>query len=365
MGGSQYQAKLLISELHRTFGADITYFTARASEKLDFPDHRVVCVGKINALRRFGHFWDFFRLQRALRDFAPDVIYQRVGCAYTGISARYAARSGVPMIWHVASAGDCRRAPPLSRLLGRPHTVLETRLAKMGVKYADVVVAQSRDQVELLRANFGREPDHLIRNFQQAPPPVRKTSDQLTVVWIGNFKPIKRPELFIELASKLAADRRIRFVMVGRAYPARSQQQPIDELIERNQNLQYLGGLPQEEVNELLKSAHLLVNTSESEGFSNTFIQAWMRSVPVLTLGVNPDGLLDGGPLGSSRGSVSELAEAIRGFAGNFDMLETMGEQSRQFAMQQYSMSNATELAELIVRTANEGRGRSAGQRED
>ena len=110
MGGSQYQAKLLIEELHRSFGADITWFAARASENLQFDDHRVVSVGKANTLRRFGHFWDYFRLQRALREFAPDVIYQRVGCAYTGIATRYARRSGTPMIWHLASQADCSKA---------------------------------------------------------------------------------------------------------------------------------------------------------------------------------------------------------------------------------------------------------------
>jgi glycosyltransferase involved in cell wall biosynthesis len=354
MGGSQYQAKLLIEELHRSFDADITYFTARASENLQFDDHRVVSVGKTNSLRRFGHFWDYFRLQRALHEFAPDVIYQRVGCAYTGISARYARRSGVPMIWHLASEADCRKAPPLSRLLARPHALIESRLAKRGVTHADVVVAQSSDQTEMLHSNFGRRPDRLIRNFQPLPPEVAKDPDRFTVVWIGNFKPVKRPELFIELAGQFAQQSDVEFIMVGRPYPSESVQGRLNKAIRANRNLDHLGGVPQGDVNELLESAHLLVNTSQSEGFSNTFIQAWMRSVPVFTLGVNPDGLLDGGALGSSFEDTAQMASSIRELRSNFDMLNDMGKRSRVHAVQHHSMKNAAELADLIIRTATE-----------
>ena len=50
--------------------------------------------------------------------------------------------------------------------------------------------------------------------------------------------------------------------------------------------------LSQAEVNALLEHTDLLVNTSDYEGFSNTFIQAWMRRVPVVSLRVDPDRLL-------------------------------------------------------------------------
>ena len=242
----------------------------------------------------------------------------------------------------------------MSQLLLRPHTLIESRLAKRGVTHADVVVAQSSDQVNKLERNFGRRPDLLIRNFHQPPPDVAKDPGRFTIVWIGNFKPVKRPELFIELAGHFAQQSDVDFVMVGRPYPSESVQGRLDEAIQANSNLTHLGGLPQDDVNELLERAHLLVNTSQSEGFSNTFIQAWMRSVPVFTLGVNPDGLLDGGALGSSYESMAQMVSSIRELGSNFDMLNDMGTRSRLFAVQHYSMKNAAELADLIIRTATE-----------
>lgn len=360
MGGSQYQAKLLIEELYRAHGASVTYFAARTSSQRHFTDHEVVRVGHGKAPRHYGHFWDYFQLQKALRNFAPDVIYQRVGCAYTGISALYAKRSGTPMIWHIASAGDCQKPPPVRQLLGRPHVFIESRLAKRGVVDADVIVAQSQEQVTALQENFGRTPDRLIRNFQEVPEAIDKRLDRLTVLWIGNLKRIKRPELFIEIASQFRQHSEIDFVMIGRGYRSPSVQGRFEQVLKRNTNLKYLGALPQEEVNRWLERSHLLVNTSQSEGFSNTFIQAWMRAVPVLTLGVNPDGLLDGGCLGSSCDSTSEVAESIRRLTSDLGMLRDMGEESRQYAVDQFSMKNAAELADLIVQTAGEKHEKSA-----
>lgn len=264
------------------------------------------------------------------------------------------------MIWHLASASDCRKPPPARQLLGRPHVFIETRLAKRGVVHADMVVAQSQEQMRVLQENFGRSPDRLIPNFHPVPEAVEKRLDRFNVLWIGNFKRVKRPDLFVEIASQLRQHSKIDFVMIGRGYQSRSIQTRFEEVLKRNTNLKYLGALSQEEVNKWLERSHLLVNTSKSEGFSNTFIQAWMRSVPVLTLGVNPDNLLGGSCLGISCQSTSEIAEAIRRLTSDIDMLDDMGARSRQYAMERFSMKNAAELADLIIQAAGEKREKSA-----
>ena len=355
IGGSQYQAKLLIEQLYRTYGVTICYFTARASTRRKFADHQVVCVGHTNWFRRFGHFWDYFRLRRALRAFSPNVIYQRVACAYTGIAAGYATQAGIPLVWHIAHDTDCRKSLPIGQLLGRPHTLIETRLAKRGVRQADVIVAQTNDQIRMLHENVGRKADRLIRNFHPAPPACKKGVKPITVVWIANLKPTKRPEKFLEIALRLQDLSGIEFLMIGQPYHSQYLQRHFEQAIQCQTNVRFLGAVSQEDVNKLLERSHVLVNTSTQEGFSNTFIQAWMRSVPVLTLGVNPDGLLGNRGLGGNYDSIAEIANSIQELASNPDTLSDMGEISRQFAIQQYSMKNAAELASLIVETAIDG----------
>ena len=46
----------------------------------------------------------------------------------------------------------------------------------------------------------------------------------------------------------------------------------VADEIQSTENLEHLGAKPQEEVNRLFAQTHILVNTSDYEGFSNTFV---------------------------------------------------------------------------------------------
>ncbi|MCB2141254.1 hypothetical protein KQH27_00940, partial [bacterium] len=51
------------------------------------------------------------------------------------------------------------------------------------------------------------------------------------------------------------------------------------------------GFLPPAEVESILDSALVLLNTSELEGFPNTFLQAWRRGLPVISF-FDPGGVV-------------------------------------------------------------------------
>lgn len=73
-----------------------------------------------------------------------------------------------------------------------------------------------------------------------------------------------------------------------------------------------------------------------------------MHSMVVLSIGVNPDNMLNGGPLGKSCESLEELADLLKELAANPDMLGQMGREARVIATQEFSMANATKLVNLI-----------------
>jgi glycosyltransferase involved in cell wall biosynthesis len=101
-------------------------------------------------------------------------------------------------------------------------------------------------------------------------------------------------------------------------------------------------------VNELLARAHVLVNTSVTEGYPNTFIQAWQREVPVVSLTVDPDGVLDRQGVGILASSEQRLEEALRLLLTDSVLRDEYGARGRDFAARRHSIRNTSALLRLI-----------------
>ena len=107
------------------------------------------------------------------------------------------------------------------------------------------------------------------------------------ILWIANFLPRKNPHLFMELAKKIPNEK---FVMIGGDRDPRFKED-IMNLAEKVPNLEIKGYLPFKEANKEFRKAKLFVNTSNYEGFSNAFLQAWSYATPVISF-VDPDNLI-------------------------------------------------------------------------
>ena len=153
---------------------------------------------------------------------------------------------------------------------------------------------------------------------------------------IANLKTLKRPELFIDIAKELAASGNITFKMIGRNNA--SYVKLIREAEEALPRFKYLGELKNTEVNEVLCSADILVNTSDYEGFSNTFVQAWMRKVVVISMNSNPDDILTKQGIGFICPEVKEAASKIRELADHPALITAMGEKAFGYAREHHSV---------------------------
>ena len=118
--------------------------------------------------------------------------------------------------------------------------------------------------------------------------------------------------------------------------------------IQSTSNLEYLGPKSQREVNALLARAHVYVNTSTFEGFANTFIQAWMREVAVVSLQVDPDGVLADESVGIYAGSEDKLLCAVRSLLEDPVLRADYAARGQRYAMQVHSIQNAQRLVQLI-----------------
>ena len=241
-----------------------------------------------------------------------------------------------------------RASPPWSRP-GRWLKYLDKRYLEHGVRHADDIIVQTRHQQLVLERRYGRRARALIRNFHPAPDEILDQSGPARVLWIANLKPLKQPEVFLRLARHCADLASTRFIMIGQPMADARRQQAFEAAARALPNLDYLGELPVERVNALLARGHLLVNTSTVEGFANTFIQAWMRRVPVLSLNVDPDGLLASEGIGHcARGDEGELLATLRAWLADAPRREAIGRRAEAYALAQHSLANVARLAALL-----------------
>jgi glycosyltransferase involved in cell wall biosynthesis len=346
MGGSQYQAKVLVDYLLEHYDVDIAYLTTHADPEFTPEGYRIVPFSDRRGLRRYGSFFDVVRLYRALERERPDIVLQFVGSAHTGIAALYARRHGCKMIWRVTSD---RSVEPEDAPWLHLHRHLERLFLNFGIRHATQILAQTEYQRARLLKAFPRAAVQVLPNFHPAAPDCgRSGAVSKQVAWIANLKPLKNPAAFIRLARQFAHRSDIRFVMIGDATDNSewTKQQLAD--IAATPNLDYRGGLPQAEVNALLEHTDLLVNTSDYEGFSNTFIQAWMRRVPVVTLRVDPDRLLSRGGLGTVAGSEHLLFHRVAALLEDPDKCASIGARARRYALEHHAESNIERLARLL-----------------
>jgi glycosyltransferase involved in cell wall biosynthesis len=83
-------------------------------------------------------------------------------------------------------------------------------------------------------------------------------------------------------------------------------------------NTTYLGSVSAHDVAGVLKRSIALVNTSFAEGFPNTFLEAWWHRRPVVSLRVDPGGVLSRNGAGyCAAGSLESLAGRIRQLAAD------------------------------------------------
>lgn len=352
VGGAEMQVGMLVRALVAQQRFDVHY-VARRSGAAYQPDgytlHRLA-ARKMVAGTLLLEVPDVLKVLKRLK---PDVIYQRVACAYTGAAAWFARSQQRRLVWHVSSDRDLTPVP-WSPSLRSPLEQISKRMVTYGARHADKVIVQNAAQVELLQRLHGRGDGLHIPNFHPVPDSLApKSRERLTVCWIGNIKELKQPEIFLRLASDLASRANVEFVMAGMPQMPERLWPKLEADMQALPNLKFLGQIPQAAVNELLERAHLLVNTSTVEGFPNTFIQAWLREVPVLSLNVNPDGLLDGVRGGTyAQGSYERLRGSLEHLLDDASLRDTIGKRARAHARKHFSEDNIATLVQAITQPA-------------
>jgi len=348
MGGSQYQVKCLLDILIPTNNYEIFFVTKNFDEGYQPKGYQIKQIDSSLSIKLRGAlFVDTLSLLEILNTIRPDIIYQRVGCAYTGIASFYANRNDCKMVWHISSDMD---ATPFKFSLKRdiPLRYIDKKFLEYGICHSNFIIAQTAHQDSLLKQHYNRSVTAVVPNFHPFPTDQTNKSYPIKVVWVSNLKPLKQPELFVRLARDLQYLKDVQFLMIGTLQGSQRWQNRIIRDINQLYNLTFFYGRTQEEVNKMLASAHILINTSLWEGFANTFIQAWMREVPVVSLNVNPDGIFDDQDIGFHSRTYETLTDDVLRLIKNHDLRQQMGAKAQTYAFSMHSQKNVEKIIEIF-----------------
>jgi len=146
---------------------------------------------------------------------------------------------------------------------------------------ADKIICQTNYQRTKLNEVKGLRSTVIPNSFISSNKIVDYEKKENIILWVGNLRQVKRPELFLDVA-RMALHSNFRFIMIG-GNEGYLYENEVPE------NVEILGMKNKEETISFFSKAKILINTSITEGFSNTFLEAWYNMVWVESLYVDPD----------------------------------------------------------------------------
>jgi glycosyltransferase involved in cell wall biosynthesis len=222
----------------------------------------------------------------------------------------------------------------LSKPLSQRYSLNRKIIDIVEAKRADVVIAQSYFQKRILKERFSVD-SVVIRNGLLIPNDNCEKQNPPVVLWVGSMSSVKCPYLFLEL-SKLFPS--VRFEMVGgRGDPPQLYDQ-IKATAMKLPNCVFHGFIPFNKVNDYFKKASIFVNTSIFEGFPNTFVQAWANYVPVVSLNIDPDQIIQNEKLGFHSGTFKQLESDITTLLEDEKLRNTMGKAGRKYVEREHDI---------------------------
>ncbi|MES2090172.1 MAG: glycosyltransferase family 4 protein [Pseudomonadota bacterium] len=242
------------------------------------------------------------KLWSALKRADADVYYVSCSGPQLGIVALFAKQYRRRVVFRIAHDRDCDPNNLLIRFWR------DKKIYEFGLRHAHVVLAQSEQQLQSLQTNYDRTSRLAAMLVEPSERDIPFAQRDVDVLWVNNLRPFKRPQLVIDLAKKLPY---LRFHVIGGPQGGHeSLYQDIQKQASTIPNLSFHGPVPYHDVNDFYARSRVFINTSESEGFPNSYLQAWRRGTPTVAF-FDPDHVIERFGLGVNVSSLQEMATEV------------------------------------------------------
>ena len=205
----------------------------------------------------------------------------------------------------------------------------------IAIKLSDFIFCQNSYQYYLLLKKYRHKAIHILYNpIIISNKKQYRSKNRSYVSWIGRFAPEKNLSALVKIA-KFFPD--INFKIVGQTT---SSTRKIDlhniKELKNLKNVEIIDFIKRENILEFLNNSLMLLNTSNYEGLSNTFLEAWLVGTPIVTtVKVNPDNLIRKNNLGFVVETHIEMANHIKRIRKSYDY-KSFYDRSNTFVKQNF-----------------------------
>lgn len=276
------------------------------------------------------------RLNKAIKRIDPDVIIQHGLTEFSCLLAKYCKVKGIKFIFMFASDVEVNGK---SQRTGK-----RIKLFRLLLKNSYKIITQNAFQKQHLKEKFGVE-SKIIRNGFEIPRKDLKNSGN--ILWVARCDKLKKPELFLDLSEYFTKEK---FIMICPKSDDDKLFRDIKERAESLPNVEFHEFVPRCEIGSYFSKAKLFINTSDYEGFPQTFIEATMYSTPIISLNSNPNEFLDKYQCGfCAKGDFNKLIAEIKKYLQDSTLYRNKASNAFSYAKQNHDIKkNVKEILRVI-----------------
>lgn len=304
-------------------GVDITTFTPHLPEHMPEKEiqHDRVEIFRFPAFELipnypFPKFWkgNFWKCWHRIENQKYDVVISRTRFFFTSLMAkRYARKRNIPWI-HIEHGSDFAKFNgTVKTLLGKWY---DQTIGAFVLRQADYVIANSRASVAFVKSLSKKDASLIYRGYemehsfpQNEIPKQEKIKDTIRILFVGRLIDGKGVADLIGALGKIPFQN-FTCLIVGDG-PKRKKLERLSKKLVLESRVSFLGHLPHQKVLSLLRTAHIFVNPSYTEGLPTSVVEAALARLAIVATNVG--------------GTPEVITGKNDGFlipAGNIDMLQ-------------------------------------------
>lgn len=283
-GGSEVQLFLISKELSKDKNFSISFIVG------DFGQEKIEESGNIKLYKSCTpktndnliiKFFQAIKYYNLLNKINADVYFTSTANSIIGIVSLFCKRKNKKHIHRTAHIMDVDKSFIKSNgILGNIY--------RYGLEKSDLIITQCNDYKKLLKINHDIDSTVIKNSFEIIE---RKRINKQFILWVARYEKWKRPDLFLRLA-KFFPNKK--FIMCCNKNENMGKEwEEIKNKAIRLKNMKFYEEISINEIQDFFDKAKVFINTSEYEGFPNTFIQAGIGKTPILSLNVNPDNFIN------------------------------------------------------------------------